>query len=90
MRKGIFEIINSYLIKWNPLGVPENVVETEYVDFIPIIFDYVSGKNDALKKIEDYLTDLFGVGFENEKLFNETQALLKNVKKSLIEQNLII
>ena len=84
----IFEIINSYLADWNPLNVPKQIAKSEYTDLIPIIKEVLDGTTSSMDKIEDYLLDIIGIGFENKEVLKDVNNLLVSIRNDLIEKNI--
>ena len=49
--KELYKRINLILANWNPLSIPKNIAEVEYLHYIPIIISLYNSK----KKLESYL-----------------------------------
>lgn len=84
MQEKIFEIINKYVSDWNLLKIPVEIANYEYTDFVPLIKDVLKGKTGSLDKVDNYISDLIGIGFENNDVLNDFNKILKSIRDELI------
>ena len=45
--KELYKRINLILANWNPLSIPKNIAEVEYLHYIPIIISLYNSKKKA-------------------------------------------
>ncbi len=53
--------INILLAKWNPLGVPEELTESEYTDYIDLILSNIYSKQELQICITKILSEYMGI-----------------------------
>jgi len=58
------EKINSVLVDWNPIGVPDNIAIDEYKGYIPSILQSIGNRQQLFNCLEDILINKMGVGYD--------------------------
>ena len=80
--KELYKRINLILANWNPLSIPKNIAEVEYLHYIPIIISLCTSK----KKLESYLIKIsLEKGLPRNKRFLKEISRIVNdiIKESL-------
>ena len=82
--KELYKRINLILANWNPLSVPQNIAEVEYLHYIPIIISLSNSK----KKLESYLIKIsLEMGLpRNKRLLKEISRIVNDIIKESLEQ----
>ena len=82
--KGLYKRINLILANWNPLSIPKNIAEVEYLHYIPIIISLYNSK----KKLESYLIKIsLEMGLpRNKRLLKEISRIVNDIIKESLEQ----
>ncbi len=78
--KNKYELINSILIKWNPINVPKTIALSEYKKYIPLILQAMDSEEKLLTCLEDILTNKMELEYDNSN-FLQKQDVLTIVKK---------
>lgn len=63
--------IKKILIEWNPLEVPEIIVESEYLDYIPEIISRLNDKDLLRTYLINLLGNTMGLNISNDKILSE-------------------
>lgn len=63
--------IKKILIEWNPLEVPEIIVDSEYLDYIPEIISRLNDKDLLRTYLINLLGNTMGLNISNDKIFSE-------------------
>jgi hypothetical protein len=58
--------INNVLAEWNPIGVPQYIVNEEYTGYIPVIVRHLNSREELFCCLEDILTNQMGILFDKE------------------------
>ena len=82
--KELYKRINLILANWNPLSIPKNIAEVEYLHYIPIIISLCNSK----KKLESYLIKIsLEMGLpRNKRLLKEISRIVNDIIKESLEQ----
>ena len=82
--KELYKRINLILANWNPLSIPKNIAEVEYLHYIPIIISLSNSK----KKLESYLIKIsLEMGLpHNKRLLKEISRIVNDIIKESLEQ----
>ncbi len=56
--KNIYQLVNEYLAKWDPIGLPQEIADVEYVDYVPGIVEALSNKKDLCSCLVLFLSKL--------------------------------
>ncbi len=59
----IYNEINKILMEWNPIGVDESVLNTEYASYIAEIVETISDFDKLVKQLEDILINKIGLAY---------------------------
>ena len=76
MDKEELYIINDLLSVWNPIGLPKDIANVEYLDYARIIVDKLHSKN----KITDYLLDILNDISSNEVIIHDSNIIEETIK----------
>lgn len=63
--------IKKILIEWNPLEVPEIIVDSEYLDYIPEIISRLNDKDLLRTYLINLLGNTMGLNISNDKILSE-------------------
>ena len=81
--KTIEKSINQILADWNPLDVPPNIAETEYVVFIPSIRSKMNDEKELLMYLEALLTNELELDYNSANSLQNAEA--KDVARKIIK-----
>ncbi len=56
--KNIYQCVNDYLAKWDPIGLPQEIADVEYVDYVPGIVEALPNKRDLYTCLMSFLSKL--------------------------------
>ena len=58
-----YEIVNDILAKWDPIGVPDTVAMTEYIDYVQRLLLKRDNLDDLIKELETIITKDIGLEY---------------------------
>ena len=79
----IYPLVNEILAKWNPINVPQNIADNEYLSYVPYIVDSI---DDDIKLRSCLLSVLRNMGFEEDiicqkNIREDIDKLIKELKE---------
>jgi len=54
----IYQKVNEYLAKWDPIGLPQEIANVEYVGYVPEIVEVLSDKKALYISLKSFLNKL--------------------------------
>ena len=70
-KEELYKIINNLFSVWNPIGLPKDIADVEYLDYVRIIVDKLQSNN----KITDYLFDILNDISSNEVIIHSSDII---------------
>jgi len=80
--KSLISIVNEILKEWNPIGVPNEIADVEYIDYAPYIAQVAYSQN----KIESCLISMLKrIGYNDRYIRNNIiiQQDIKNIAQKI-------
>lgn len=76
------KIINKILAEWNPLGVPAEIAETEYSDYVDAVISNMHSKVELKSCLTQILTEKLGLTITVPEGMNEIECVCDKLMKT--------
>ena len=60
----IYQAVNDYLVKWDPINLPQEIARVEYVSYVPGIVEVLTDKDKLCSLLMSFLESI-GISQEN-------------------------
>jgi len=71
-------LVNKVLAKWNPLNVPQDMANYEYLSYVPYIVDSMDDRNKLRSCL---LSILRAMGFDKETIYSKSEGIDKIIEE---------
>jgi len=84
-------LVNQILAEWNPIGVPEGIVDSEYTMYVPNMLKFRNDYDGLVIEMKRIVNDVIGLTFDNneESYKQETLVFAKRIIETLKNNELI-
>lgn len=78
-----YNTINEVLAAWNPLGVPDDIAQSEYTSYVPRVQSSLSSEQTLIDCLADIVNNKMGLELDlnNEEDLNELKAVYQQLIK---------
>lgn len=86
VRNTKFKQIHEILKEWNPIGVPEPVLSTEYESYVLPIIATNGNEKELIAYLEKLLVDIIGVDYDrnNPEHKRDLMMIVDKIKPAVI------
>ena len=77
--------ILSFLAKWNPIGVPEDLAKDEYINYVDLIESSLQSKEDLRKCLIKILGGQMGLDISSPEAFDDIENACDKLMKICFE-----
>ncbi len=78
---GTKQAILAFLAKWNPIGVPEEIAEDEYIDYVDIVKSNLQSKDKLRKCLVGILGEIMGLDVSSPEAFADIENACDELMK---------
>ena len=84
-------LVNQILAEWNPIGVPEDIADSEYTTYVPNMLKFRNDYNGLVIEMKRIVNDVIGLTFDNyeESYEQETSVFAKRIIEILKKNEII-
>ncbi len=81
-KNNIYQAVNEYLAEWDPIGLPQEIADVEYADYVQGVVDSLSDKEKLCSCLMTFLEKL-GISQDNvnvnlkEEINKRAEELIK-------------
>ena len=80
------QAILSFLTKWNPIGVPEDIAKDEYIDYVDLIESSLQSKDELRKCLIGILRETMGLNISSPEAFADIENACDELIKLKIDK----